>query len=102
MALLKTQAKSLIERGEILTSKAKAKALQRFVQKLVTLARKGDVNSMRQIRRHINNRDLIRKLTHDIVPKLNSDSGGEVSVFNAGQRRGDGAELAVIAFNVEE
>ena len=102
IALLKTQAKSLIQFGEITTSKAKAKALARYVQKLVTLAKKGDVGSLREIRKEINSRELILKLTKEIVPKLSSDPGGEVSVFNAGKRRGDGAEIAVIAFNLKE
>jgi len=102
LALLKTQAKSLIEHGEITTSKAKAKALARYMQKLVTWARKGDVAGIREIRREIDDRKLIKKLVHEIVPKLSKSRGGEVSVFNAGKRRGDGAPLAVIAFNVKE
>lgn len=102
LALLKNLAKSLIEHGEITTSKAKARALARFVQKLVTLAKKGDVASLREIRKRIDNRELIHKLTDEIVPKLSTAGGGEVSVFNAGKRRGDGAELAVITFNIQE
>jgi large subunit ribosomal protein L17 len=102
MALLKNQAKNLIEHGELLTSKAKAKSLARFVQKLVNLARKGDVSSLRQVRKQIDNRDLIKKLTSEIVPKLLSSGGGEVSVIKAGKRRGDGADLAVVTFNLSE
>ena len=102
LALLRNLAKSLIEHGEITTSHAKAKSLARFMQKLVTLARKGDVASLRQIRKHINSRDIIRKLKDEIVPKLSDDPGGEVSVFAAGKRRGDGAEIAIIAFNLNE
>jgi len=102
LALLRTQSKSLIEHGEITTSKAKARALARFIQKIVRLARKGDVPSLRRIRMHIDDRGLIKKLTKEIVPKLSEFPGGEVSVFNAGKRRGDGADLAVITFNVQE
>jgi large subunit ribosomal protein L17 len=102
IALLKTQAKSLIDKGQIMTSKAKAKALARFVQKLVGLAKKGDVSSLRLIRAQVNSRDLIKKLTKEILPKLKPGSGGEVSVINAGKRRGDGADLAVVTFNVTE
>jgi large subunit ribosomal protein L17 len=102
IALLKTQAKSLIQHGQITTTRAKAKALARYVQKLVTWARKGDVAAMREIRREINDRVIIRKLTHEIVPKLSEDRGGEVSVFPAGQRRGDGSSMAVITFNKSE
>ncbi len=102
LALLRTQAKSLIEHGEVTTTRAKAKALARFVQKLVTWARKQDVAGMRQIRKQINDRDTIRKLTHEIVPNLISEGGGEVSVIAAGQRRGDGSHLAVVTFNMAE
>jgi large subunit ribosomal protein L17 len=102
LALLKYQAKSLIAKGEITTTRAKAKQLARFVQKLVTFARKGDVGSLREIRKQIDDRAVILKLTKEIVPKLKSSGGGEVSVYNAGQRRGDGAEIAVITFNTTQ
>ena len=102
MALLRTQAKSLIEHGEITTSFAKAKALARFMQRLVAFARKGDVASLRMIRKQIDDRAAIRKLTREIVPKLASEAGGEVSVIQAGCRRGDGAKLAVVTFNMAE
>jgi large subunit ribosomal protein L17 len=99
LALLKGLAKSLIEHGEITTSQAKAKSLVRYMQKLVKLAKKGDVSSLRLIRQQIDNRNLIRKLKDEIVPKLSDDPGGEVSMFKAGRRRGDGAEIAIVAFN---
>jgi len=102
LALLRTLARSLIMHGEITTSKAKAKALARFVQKLVTLAKKGDVSSLREIRKSVDSRELIHKLTREIVPRLSSDPGGEVSVFSAGRRRGDGSEIAVVTFNTKE
>jgi large subunit ribosomal protein L17 len=102
LALLKGLAKSLIRHGEITTSQAKAKALARYMQKLVKWARKGDVASLREIRRRIDDRDIIRKLTSEILPKLSDEPGGEVSVFSAGQRRGDGAPLAVVTFNLTE
>ncbi len=102
LALLKGLAKSLIEHGEITTSEAKAKSLVRFMQKLVKWARKGDVASLRQIRKQIDDRDAINKLTNEILPKLSEESGGEVSMFSAGKRRGDGAELAVVTFNFVE
>jgi len=102
MALLKYQAKSLIEQGSITTTHAKAKALARYMQKLVNWARKGDINALRQIRKEIDDRDLIKKLTKEILPKLPEDKGGEVSVFAAGQRRGDGSPLAVVRFNTGE
>jgi len=102
LALLKSQAKSLIEHGELVTTRAKAKSLARFVQKLVTFARKGDVASLREIRKQIDDRRAIQKLTTEIVPKLSSSGGGEVSIYSAGQRRGDGAEIAVITFNTTQ
>jgi large subunit ribosomal protein L17 len=102
LALLRTQARDLIRHGEITTSKAKARSLARFMQKLVKWARRGDVASLRQIRKHISDRNIINRLTEEILPKLPEDPGGEVSVFNAGKRRGDGSELAVVAFNMTE
>jgi large subunit ribosomal protein L17 len=100
LALLKTQAKSLIDKGEFTTTHAKAKALARYVQKLVSFARKGDVASLRRIRQEIDDRTIIKKLTTEIVPKLPAKAGGEVNVYSAGQRRGDGAQIAVITFNI--
>jgi len=100
IALLKYQTKSLIEKGEFTTTHAKAKALARYVQKLVSFARKGDVASLRRIRQEIDDRSLIKKLTSEILPKLPDKAGGEVKVYSAGQRRGDAAEMAVITFNI--
>ena len=102
LALLRSQARELIRHREITTSRARAKSLARFMQKLIRWARRGDVASMRQIRKQIDDRSIINMLTEEILPKLADDPGGEVSVFSAGKRRGDGAELAVIAFNIME
>jgi len=99
LALLKYQAKSLIQQGEITTTKAKAKALAKFMGRLITRARKGDVASLRYIRRYIDDRDVIYKLSKEIVPSLPPDPGGEISVFSLGRRRGDGCEMAVVTFN---
>ena len=102
MALLRYQARSLIQKGEITTTRAKAKALASFVMKLITHARKGDVSNLREIRRYIDDRRVILKLTTEIVPKLTSKNGGEISVYDAGQRRGDGADISVVTFNLTQ
>jgi large subunit ribosomal protein L17 len=102
LALLKYQTRSLIQKGEITTTLAKAKALVSFVQKLVSFVRQGDVAGLREVRKQIDDRRLILKLTQEIVPKLKPGNGGEVSVIHAGRRRGDGSPIAIITFNVNK
>ncbi len=104
IALLRNQAKELIEHGSIVTTVAKAKALRIFFEKLMSKAIKAttaedrirSMNLRRQINRHLNDRRLTNKFVDEIAPKYVNRKGGYVRIVRIGYRRGDGAEMALI------
>jgi large subunit ribosomal protein L17 len=96
-ALYKALATALIEHGKIKTTTAKAKSLSQFTDKLVTKAKKGDINSRRLVRQDIGER-ATSKLFSDIGPKFKDKNGGYTKVLKLGRRVSDGAEMAQIEF----
>ncbi len=96
-ALLKALATALIMHGKIKTTKAKAKTLKQFADKLVTRARKGDVQARRLLARQIGVA-AVKKLTDEIAPKFRERAGGYTRVIPLPRRRSDGSEMAVVEF----
>ncbi len=91
-------ATSLILHERITTTEAKAKELRPFAEKLVTLARRGDLHSRRLAARHIADRRALRKLFEQIGPGFADTPGGYTRILKLHARKGDGAELALIEF----
>jgi large subunit ribosomal protein L17 len=91
-------AASLIEHEQIVTTLPKAKELRPVVEKLVTLAKKGDLAARRLAAARIRNEEMVKKLFETIGPRYQERSGGYTRVLKAGFRYGDNAPLAVIEF----
>ncbi len=97
IALLRNLANALIKEEKILTTVAKAKELKSFAEKLITLAKKGDLASRRLVATHIHKKDLVKKLFDVISPRFADRNGGYTRVIRTGKfRKGDGSELAVV------
>ncbi len=98
-ALVNSLALNLIIRGKIKTTLPKAKELRPFVEKLVTGAKKGDAATRRLIISKLSNRaPEVKKLFDVIAPKYKDRSGGYTRVLKLGNRKSDGAPMAVIEF----
>ena len=97
-AILANLAKALIENERIRTTQAKAKQVQPLVDKLVGLAKRGDLHARRQALAIIGNRDLVHKLFDEIGPRYEDREGGYSRVVKTGPRQGDAAPMAVIEF----
>ncbi|MBP6924847.1 50S ribosomal protein L17 [Candidatus Saccharibacteria bacterium] len=97
-ALLKGLATSLVIHGRIETTLPKAKETQRYTEKLITKAKKGDLHSRRQVISKLGNIDAANKLVDVIAPQLSGRNSGYLRVERTTVRRGDGAELAIIEF----
>ena len=97
-ATLANLASALIERKKIKTTHAKAKAAQRFVEHLVTLAKKGDLNSRRLVLSRLRNKTAMFVLFDEIAPTFADRNGGYTRVIHLGQRYGDGAEISLLEF----
>lgn len=95
-ALLANLAKALIEHKRITTTLAKAKALRRFIEPLVTKAKNNTTHSRRVVFSYLQSKEAIKELFGIIAEKVGERPGGYVRIIKTGFRRGDGAETAMI------
>lgn len=97
-ALLKGLATSLVEHGKIETTLPKAKELVRYIEKIITKAKKGDLHNRRQVIAALSTQKAAFKLVDEIAPQLTGRTSGHVRVQRTRLRIGDGAQMATIAF----
>jgi large subunit ribosomal protein L17 len=95
-ATLRNLATSLFQHERIETTTAKAKELRPYAERLITLARRGDVHSRRLAAMKIQDRDVLGKLFDDIAPRYMERPGGYTRVLKLGNRKGDAAEMSLI------
>ena len=97
-ALLANMATSLILRKRIQTTVAKAKALQVYIEPLVTKSKDDSTNSRRVVFSYLKNKEAVTELFRTIAPKIAERPGGYTRVLKTGFRQGDGADMALIEF----
>lgn len=95
-ALMNALATSLLKHKRIKTTEAKAKEARRHVEALITKARKNDLHSMRQVMSHIRDKEVVKELFSEIVPKIGERPGGYTRVIKLGNRIGDSASMAIL------
>ncbi|MFN3406390.1 MAG: 50S ribosomal protein L17 [Caldimicrobium sp.] len=101
IALLRNQVRDLLKHGRITTTLAKAKELRRYADRMITLAKKGDLAARRRALAFIQDKDVVRKLFSELREKYLDRPGGYTRIIKLGQRRGDGSHIAIIEL-VEE
>ena len=94
--MLRNMATSLFDKERIQTTLPKAKQLRPYAEKLITLARKGDLHSRRQVLAQILKEDVVRKLFDDIAKRYTNGKGGYLRIIHYSARWGDGAQRAFI------
>ncbi len=97
-ALLKGLATSLVEHGKIETTYPKAKELVRYIEKVITKAKKGTLQGRRQVIAALSTQAAAMKLVDEIVPQISGRSSGHVRVERTKMRVGDGTQMATISF----
>src|SRR4051812_10255946 len=97
-AMFANMSASLIKHEQIVTTLPKAKELRPFVEKLVTLAKRGDLHARRQAISQVRDVAQVGKLFAVLGPRYRDRSGGYIRVLKAGFRHGDNAAMAVIEF----
>ena len=97
-ALFRNMAAALIKHEQITTTLAKAKELRPYVEKLVTLAKKGGLSNRRLAHARLMDETQLAKLFDVIAPRYEGRSGGYTRVIKAGIRASDAAAMAVIEF----
>ena len=96
-ALLSNLSKQLIEHDRIKTSQAKAKAVKPEVEKLITLAKRGDLHARRQALSTLGqDKFTVHKLFEEIAPRYSGREGGYTRILKLGPRRSDATEMVYI------
>lgn len=95
-AMVRNMVTSLFEHERIVTTTPKAKEVRKVADKMVTLAKRGDLHAKRQALSFIQSRDVVAKLFTEIEPKLADRNGGYTRIIQTGQRRGDAAPMAIL------
>jgi large subunit ribosomal protein L17 len=94
--MFSNMAASLIRHEQIVTTLPKAKDLKRVMDKYITLAKRGDLNSRRIAAARMRDEAMVKKLFETLGPRYRDRAGGYTRVIKAGYRYGDSAPVAVI------
>jgi large subunit ribosomal protein L17 len=97
-ALYKGLLSQLIHHGEIITTLSKAKSISKLMDKLITKAKKQDLNSRRIIAAFFNKKSITNKLIDELAPQMGSRTSGYTKITRIGNRTGDDALTAKIEF----
>lgn len=95
-AMFANMAAALVKHEQIVTTLPKAKELRRVVDRLVTLAKRGDLHARRQAIATMRDKPMVTKLFDTLGPRYQERNGGYTRVLKAGFRYGDAAPMAVI------
>jgi len=95
-AMFRNMVTSVFEHERIVTTTPKAKEVRKVVDKMITLAKRGDLHSKRQALSYIRSRDVVAKLFDEISVQFEDRKGGYTRIIQTGQRRGDAAPMAIL------
>jgi len=96
LAILRNMATSLLKHEQITTTLPKAKELRPYVERIITLGKRGDLHARRQALSQIRDEKVVQKLFGEIAERYKARPGGYCRVLKAGVRYGDAATMAVI------
>ncbi|MDF2502597.1 MULTISPECIES: 50S ribosomal protein L17 [Clostridium] len=95
-AMLRNLVTSLLKYGKIETTDTRAKETRSLAEKMVTLAKRGDLHARRQVLAFVTEEAVVKELFDTIAPKYADRNGGYTRIFKMGPRRGDGAEIVIL------
>lgn len=95
-AMLRAMVTFLMENGKIETTVTRAKEVRSMAEKIITIAKNGDLHSKRQVFAYITKETVAKKVIDEIAPKYQERKGGYTRIVKIGPRRGDAAEMAII------
>ena len=95
-AMLSNMASSLILSKRISTTVAKAKALRKYVEPLITKSKTDDTNSRRVVFSYLQNKESVSELFNEVAEKIATRPGGYTRILKTGNRAGDNAEMCII------
>ncbi len=95
-AMFRNMVTSLFEHERIVTTEQKAKELRPIAEKMITLAKRGDLHARRQALSYIQSKDVVAKLFDEIQGQFADRQGGYTRIIKTGNRLGDAAPMAII------
>lgn len=95
-ALFRNLVKDLFRHGKIRTTQAKAKAVQPEAERLISLAKRGDLSARRLALRRVPDPKVVAELFETVGPRYAARSGGYTRLLKLGPRRGDAAPMAIL------
>ncbi len=95
-AMLRAMVTYLLENGQIETTVTRAKEVRAVAEKMITLGKKNDLHSKRQVLAYVTKESVVKDLFDNIAPKYAERNGGYTQIIKIGPRRGDAAEMAII------
>ena len=98
-AMLRSLVTSFLKHGRIETTETRAKEARSIAEKMITLAKRGDLHARRQVLAYILEEEVVKTLFDEIAPKYAERNGGYTRMMKKGPRRWDGAELQFRSFS---
>ena len=95
-AMLRNLVTDLLREGRITTTDTRAKEARRQAEKMITLAKRGDLHARRQVLSYVYDETVVTKLFDEIAPKYEDRQGGYTRILKLGPRRGDNAEQVFV------
>ena len=95
-AMLANLTKDLIKNERIETTETRAKEARSIAEKMITLAKRGDLHARRQVLAYVLEEEVVKTLFDEIAPKYAERNGGYTRMMKKGPRRGDGAEVVIL------
>ena len=95
-SMLRNLVTDLFREGRITTTDDRAKEARRQAEKLITLAKRGDLHARRQVLAYVFDETVVTKLFDEIAPKYAERQGGYTRILKLGPRKGDNAELVFL------
>lgn len=96
IAMIKNLVTSFLKHGKITTTLTRAKETQSLAEKMITLAKRGDLHAKRQVFSFIKEKEVVANLFSDVAPKYQERNGGYTRIIKLGSRKGDGSEMVIL------
>lgn len=94
--MLRNLVTSLLKHGRIQTTETRAKETQRAAEKMITLAKRGDLHARRQVLSYVTEETVVKSLFEEIAPKYSETNGGYTRIYKTGPRIGDATPMAIL------
>lgn len=95
-AMLRGMVTFLLEKGRVETTVTRAKEVRSMAEKMITVGKRDDLHSKRQVYSYVTKETVAKKVFDEIAPKYAERNGGYTRIIRTGPRRGDAAEMAII------